>query len=337
MLKGREAELDFLNSYYDRVGSQILVVYGQKGVGKTTLIEEFLGGKNCLYYEAVPCSTRQQLFYLGQHLRDMGISTKEYPSFDEVFSLFIPETIRKRVLVIDEFHNFVKTDTEFFEKLGSFLDKQKNQNSLFVILISSSVCWVENSMMEKMGEYGKLVTALYRVKELKYRDFVQAFPGFTKEDSIAAYAVLGGVPGLWQFFNDDFSLRDNIEGFILQSKEKLYDYGQRIVEEELRETAVYNTILCSLAQKKNKLNDLFLHTGFSRAKISVYLKNLIQLGIARKASSTQTEGRENTRKGVYQISNAYVNFYYRFLFPNQNRLTTMEAEHFYDQCIQVGS
>lgn len=334
MLKGREAELDFLNSYYDRVGSQVLVIYGQKGVGKTTLIEEFLGGKNCLYYEAVPCSTRQQLFYLGQHLRDLGISAREYPSFDEIFSLFRSETIHKSVLVIDEFHNFVKTDTEFFERLGAFLEKQKNHSSLFVILSSSSVCWVENSMREKMGEYSRMVTALYRVKELKYRDFAQYFSGFSKYDSIAAYAVLGGVPGLWQFFNDDFSLRDNIEGFILQSNEKLYDYGQRIVEEELRETAVYNTILCSLAQHKNKLNELHLHTGFSRAKISVYLKNLIQLGIVEKVESTRTEGRENTRKGVYRISNAYVHFYYRFLFPNQNRLTTMEAEDFFERCIQ---
>lgn len=333
MLKGRETELDFLNSYYDRVGSQVMVIYGQKGVGKTTLIEEFLQGKNCLYYEAVPCSTRQQLFYMGQHLRDLGVSMPEYPSFEEVFSLFRTESIRKRVLVIDEFHNFVKTDTEFFESLNTFLKKEKERNSFFVILCSSSIGWVENSMMEKTGEYSDMFTAFYRVNELKYRDFVQAFPGFTQYDSIGAYAILGGVPGLWQFFNDEFSLRDNIESFILQSNEKLYDYGQQLVAEELRETAVYNTILCTLAQEKNKLNELYQHTGFSRAKISVYLKNLIQLGIVEKVASTQTQGRENTRKGVYRIRNSYVHFYYRYLFPNQNKLMTMEAERFYDVCI----
>lgn len=335
MLKGREEELQFLNSYYDRVGSQVVVVYGQKGVGKTTLIEEFLDGKSHLYYEAVPCSTRQQLFYLGQHLKNLGVAMPEYPDFEEIFALFSGESIKKQVLVIDEFHNFGKTDMEFFESLHRFLQLEKeNNNSLFVILCSSSIGWVENSMMEKMEKLSEMFTAFYQVKDLKYRDFARHFSGFSQYDSIGAYAILGGIPGLWQYFNDEFSLRENIESFILQSNEKLYDYGQQLVAEELRETAVYNTILCALAQEKNKLNDLYLHTGFSRAKISVYLKNLIQLGIVEKVSSTRTEGRENTRKGVYRICHSYVHFYYRYLFPYQNKLTTLEAEEFYEQVIE---
>ena len=42
MLLGRVSELRYLNNYYDREGSQILVVYGQKHIGKTALVREFM-------------------------------------------------------------------------------------------------------------------------------------------------------------------------------------------------------------------------------------------------------------------------------------------------------
>ena len=138
---------------------------------------------------------------------------------------------------------------------------------------------------------------------------------------------------MWQYFNDEFTLRENIENFILQSNERLFDYGQQYVAEELRETAVYNTLLGALADGKRKLNDLHRHTGFSRAKISVYLKNLIQLEIVEKVCSVATEGYDNTQKGIYQIKHPYVHFYYRYLFPNQTKIMFWETNEFYDQFI----
>ena len=42
MLLGRITELNYLNNCYDREGSQILIVYGQKHIGKTALVKEFM-------------------------------------------------------------------------------------------------------------------------------------------------------------------------------------------------------------------------------------------------------------------------------------------------------
>ncbi len=42
---GRDSELDFLERQYDRTGSQLIVVYGNKGVGKTRLLQEFCGDR----------------------------------------------------------------------------------------------------------------------------------------------------------------------------------------------------------------------------------------------------------------------------------------------------
>ena len=50
MLTGREQETAFLENHYKRPGSQILVVYGQRGVGKTALLTVFTEGKQTLLY-----------------------------------------------------------------------------------------------------------------------------------------------------------------------------------------------------------------------------------------------------------------------------------------------
>ena len=332
MFTGREKELQDLNDYYLKPGTQILVVYGQKGIGKTALLEQFTEDKDCFYYEAISCSTRQQRVFMAGQLEDMGISMPQYPEFEELFSAIEESKDSKKILVIDEVQNMCKTDNNFFEALYNYINGEEKKD-MFVILCSSSIGWVENSMEGKLGLLSAMVSGFYKIKELKYQDFAANFPMFSKKDSIGAFSILGGVPGLWQYFNDEFTLRENIENFVLQSNEKLFDYGQQYVAEELRETAVYNTLLGALAEGKRKLNDLYHHTGFSRAKISVYLKNLMQLEIVEKVCSMDTQGHDNAQKGIYQIKHPYVHFYYRYLFPNQTKIMFWETDEFYDQFI----
>ena len=50
MLTGREQETAFLENHYKRPGSQILVVYGQRGVGKTALLTAFAEKKQTIRY-----------------------------------------------------------------------------------------------------------------------------------------------------------------------------------------------------------------------------------------------------------------------------------------------
>ena len=72
----------------------------------------------------------------------------------------------------------------------------------------------------------------------------------------------------------------------------------------------------AIAKGENKLNDLFLYTGYSRPKISVYMKNLSHFDIVEKVVSFETGGWDNAKKGIYRIKDTYVNFFYRFVYPH---------------------
>ncbi|HKM34364.1 MAG TPA: ATP-binding protein [Lachnospiraceae bacterium] len=335
MLFGRSNELNQLNHYYDREGSQIVVVYGQKNIGKTALIKEFSQDKSVSFYAARSCSEREQQFQWGSELSEEGIKALKYPSYEDIFMAITREKSEKKIIVVDEFQNMIKADSTFMKELISFMHRQWNKQQLLFILCSSSVGWVENSMIHKIGDAAYELSGLLKIKELKYKDCMDFFPGFSKQQCMETYAILGGLPGLWVHLNDKLSVKENIIRYVLTPSSSLYGEAERYVSEELRETGVYNTILASIAGGKHKLNDLYLHTGFSRAKISVYLKNLMELEIVEKVFSYDTEGHANVQKGIYRICNRFVHFYYKLIYPHLSRLQIEAPNAFYLSCISL--
>ena len=330
MLLGRSAELTQLNHYYDKRGGQTVVLYGQKNIGKTALLKEFSKGKPTGFYMARSCSEKEQIFqWYGELGHQAG--ERKVLSYETIFSEMLQKQQKKNVLIIEEFQNLLKAGSTFMHELALFLHGYDGE--VLVILCSSSVGFVENSMVRRMGENAYLLSGLLKLKELKFKDCMRFFPHFTKQESIEVYAILGGYPGLWMHFDDCLSVRENIINCLLKKSGALFGEAKQLLTEELRETAVYNTILASLAKGNHKLNDLYHHTGFSRAKISVYIKNLMELEMVEKVFSYDTEGYENAQKGMYRISNRFLHFYYQFIYPYMSSLQIKKPEDFYREFI----
>ena len=360
---GRAAELDYLKQAYEREGSGLLVVYGSRGVGKTRLLREFCKDKKHSYYLGRACSEREQrgqwAAELNEALHHEGVG--KYPEWEELFSAAVNSAggrthgaegrtqeggeqahdagVRtydgeKRVLVIDEFHFLVKGSDAFFQELVRFLDGRLLSRSVLAVLVTSASGWVENSMVKKLREGASSISNFLKLRELSFAAVRELFPEFSERDALGCFAVLGGVPGYWKNLSGELGIRENMIKNILSKESRLYSEIIVFLEQELREPAVYNTILAAMARGCGKLNDIYRHTGFLRAKISVYLKNLMELNLVEKFYSYETDGQKNAQKGVYRILNPYMRFYFRYLFPNQSALELLTAEDFYREKIE---
>ncbi len=333
MLLGRITELKYLNNCYDREGSQILIVYGQKHIGKTALVKEFMKDRPNYYYLARACSEREQAYQWGRQMAHDGYVVDKFPTFHDIFAKISHRINGKKVIVIDEFQNIVRASDSFMKELVAFVHSQWNRDDVMVILCSSSIGWIENSMITRIGEAAYELSGLLKIKGMTFSDIVERFPNFRIEECVEAYAILGGIPGLWNQFDDRLTIQQNICRNILDCNSFLFEEGERILTEQLREPAVYNTIMASIAAGNYKLNDLYLHTEFSRAKISVYLKNLIELELVEKVFSYDTAGKENVQKGIYRISHPFVDFYYTYMYPHLSDLQTLSVGEFYNHYI----
>lgn len=329
----RSSELNYLNTNYDRSDSQIIVLYGQKNIGKHDLLKTFVSDKPYHYFSAAPASDRELRFQWGMNLAQDNIKTLQFPEYREILNAVAENGNGKLVIIIDEFVSLIKSGEGFMEQLVDFVHSQWSKRDVFVILVSSSVGWVENSLISHIGESAYEISGFLKVGPLSFDDMSEYFHNFGREECVEAYSILGGFPGLWEAFDDTQTIKENICRSILKHTGMLHNEGERLVEAELRETAVYNTILASIAAGDHKLNDLYEHTGFSRAKISVYIKNLMELGLVEKVFSYDTAGKANTQKGIYSISDHFLNFYFTFIYPNVSRLEILSPSEFYSICI----
>ena len=68
MFVNRTEELDFLEKAYHSKQAEMIVIYGRRRIGKTTLIQQFIANKRSLYYMADKQSEKDLIARFQQSL-----------------------------------------------------------------------------------------------------------------------------------------------------------------------------------------------------------------------------------------------------------------------------
>lgn len=330
----KTSELKKLEDLYAESRNQLVVLYGSMDSGKEDLLRAFMRDKKHFYYRARKASDHEQLMMMGDEIaKQYDVRLQTY-TYDEYFNRVKSGNPSKLVIVIDEFEHIVKKDPTFFASIVKLKNHRLYPGPVMIILASSSIVWAEQNMDETIGEEIKHIQARIKILNMNFLEVVRLFPDYSVAETIRIYGVLGGVPGYLKRWDTVKSFKQNVCDLILSEDGYLFHKAEQIVSSELRELSVYNTILMAIAKGENKLNDLFHYTGYSRPKISVYMKNLNHFDIVEKLVSFETGGWDNAKKGVYRIKDTYINFYYKFIYPHLSDLYMMKPEEFYDRYIE---
>ncbi len=188
-----------------------------------------------------------------------------------------------------------------------------------IVLCGSAMSFIEKELLaEKNPLYGR-ATGIYKMTEMGFYEAARFFPDYSAKDKVLAYAVLGGILHYLGQFNPGLSVEENIKRNILTKGAVLYSEAEFLLHQELRETPVYNSIIEAVALGNTKLNDISQKSLVENtSKTSVYLRNLIELGIVRREFSvdTGTKERANTNRGTYRLTDNFFRFWYAFGFAN---------------------
>lgn len=328
MFLGRKEELNSLQKAYESNANACYVLYGRYGIGKTALTEAFTKGKPSVYYCAREISEREQTLEFCRERKTQFLDDLSFSIYRSIKGC-IENSEEKTVVVIDEFQYIIKYGDTFKNALLMLMGEEGLSDRVMFLLLSSSVNWVENSMVSELGMLARSLTGIIKLKELSFLETAERFRNMDIENTIYVWAVFGGVPGLLDYWDEKKDLRENITGLFLEKRGSLYREGENFLKTELRELSAYNAILSAMAQGLVKLNDIYVRTGFSRAKISVYLKNLIELDVVEKIFSYETGEHENVKKGMYTIKDGLLRFWYRYVFPNMSLIEQGRSDEVY--------
>ena len=329
----RIQELKALQSIYESTGNQIVLISGSGRSEKERLILTFCRDKKYFYYRGRNASAEEQLAQLKSQVEAQYDVKLMKNSYDECFTRIKSGDASKLVVVIDEFQTVVKKDPSFFDSIFNLKNKKLYPGPVMIVLMNSSVSWSRQSLDDTLGEKTGAIDHFMELKDFSFLDIVRAFPEYSVADAVSVYGVIGGCAAYLNRWNGKKSIKENICNLILHPYGALYREAEDFISEELRELSVYDTILYAMAIGNEKLNDLYQFTGYSRAKISVYLKNLAAFDVIEKVVSFETGGWDNAKKGIYRIKNPFIHFWFKFVYPHQSDLWMMTTEEFYDTYI----
>ena len=319
----REQETETLQSEYNRDGSALVVLYGRRRVGKTTLISEFIKDKNALFFLASEEAEAQNRNAFKEKVAEFIDSdllrSADIKSWDVLFKSVMDTPFEsKPVIVLDEFQYLGKANHAFpsvFQRIWEEILKDK---SVMVILCGSLISMMESQTLAYGSPlYGRR-TAQIRLKQIPFSYYHEFFPGKSRRELIEMYAVTGGVPKYIELFSESRDIYSAIQKCVLNRSGYLYDEPHFLLQQEVTEVGSYFSIIKAIAAGNSKLSAISAVLEIKATGLTKYLKTLIDLDILEREVPITEDNPEKSKRGLYKIKDNYLRFWFAFVYPNMS-------------------
>lgn len=320
---GREKEILVLEKEYNR-DSGFVVIYGRRRIGKTTLIKQFIKSKTAFYFLATKEVESQSMKrFAGVIARTTGNSVMQKAAFSDWLDLFQAvadyKPNEKKVLVIDEFPYLVKVNDSFPSILQNAWDEILKDSNVMLILCGSLISMMKkHALSYESPLYGRR-TAQMRIAPLPFTT-VYENQKLSFEEAAEQYSITGGVPKYMEFFSDGQPLYEQIKENVLSKNSFLYEEPNFLLTDEVQVPTNYFSIIKVIADGNHKLGTIAGILGLETSALTPYLKTLSELGFIEKQVPVTEKNAEKTRKGLYFISDNFLRFGFRYVYPYKGEL-----------------
>ena len=299
MFYGREKELQKLSRRYAGEKSECVVVYGRRRVGKTALTKEFCRGKSVIYFSALNANSFDNLEELSRVISEYRLSTPEgtdcviYPSYADAFRSVEHISSSKRIIfVIDNYQYLLKAEESVAARIWNMVKRPRDENKLFHILCGSPQCFMENRVLGYESSLHGLITVKIKLEPLTYRESALMTPGLPTERLAQIYGITGGIP----HYINKLDVRGKVDTALMRNvfdtSSYLFEEPENLLKQDLREPAMYNSILTAMAHGAARLGEISSGVGIESGKCAKYLQVLLDLGIVEKETPiTEKPGR----------------------------------------------
>lgn len=332
----REEELRLMNRRFEKGRFECIVIYGRRRVGKTALINEFCKDKPTIYFSALNASSQENLEALSKAIYTCNnpntTASPTYHSYDDALDEITAMATQQRlVFVIDEYPYLAKAEKSFSSRLQHIIDHQWQDSKLYLILCGSSMSFMEYQVLGYESPlYGRR-TAQFKIQALTYREMTQLHPELKLEDQALLYGITGGIPHYSNKLDVEGDLDEAILDNLFSTSSYLFEEPENLLKQELREPAIYNSVITAVAGGASRMNEISTKVGLESSICGKYINILLELGILRKETPiTEKPGR----KTIYMIDDNFFRFWYRFVPKNMSIISAGRMSTVYEQAVK---
>ena len=304
-----------LRDALSREKSSLVVVYGRRRLGKSTLIKRVLSDSD-VYFLADRSEGQHQRILLAKVVAQVfpDFDKLTYPDWESLFRALNYRTDKRFTLCLDEFPYLVEQSPELPSVLQKLVDEKQLKYNL--VLCGSSQNMMYGLFLDSTAPLYGRADEIMRLAPIRL-PYIQEALNLDAVSVVEEYAVWGGVPRYWELRENRNSLSDALWHNILSINGNLYEEPIKLFQDDVKDVVKTSTIMSYIGSGANRLSEIAARCNEPATNLSRPLKKLIDLGFLEKDVPFGID-EKNAKKSLYKIADPFMAFYYQFVVPNRS-------------------
>jgi AAA+ ATPase superfamily predicted ATPase len=314
----RETEIARLTSILGSDMAQLIVIYGRRRCGKSTLLKRVMNDAT-VYFAADTRETPLQIMALAQRIQEIipGFARPVYAEWDTLFRS-LNTALRGRItLCIDEFPYLVKNAPELPSILQNIHDDGAHSN-FNIIVCGSSQMMMHGLVLDSHAPLYGRADEIMKIQPMSVAH-LKTFLGLSAIEAVTEFGVWGGVPRYWEIRKASGSLDIALREHLVNQYGLLTDEPERIFSDEIRTSVQAYTLLSLIGSGCHRLSELAARMEKPATHLSNALAFLTELKYIRRELPFG-ESLRSTKRSLYKINDPFLNFYFTFIVPEKSRI-----------------
>lgn len=328
----RTNELSQLDTIFDTTvkGSNFVLLYGKRRVGKTTLVREHLKRRKGAYISISIKASALQLNDISDYLKSFNFTTQFIPGFRswEEFFLYIFHISKDTPLnlVIDEFQNFNKIAPGFYSELKNLWDQHARGAMLNLIAVTYSEQFVDKTFRSPESPLYGITRHEMKISPFSFSEVLkiakQHHSTMKFEEIRNLYLIFGGLPKFYELIHYLDLWNSSVEDILRELLFKKYaplasELNSLLVADFGRGSTVYLSIMQSIAAGKNVVSEIAENVSIPVTSTTKYLSELEHTReVIKRRVPLGTLDASKSKYGRYYFRNYFDNFWFRFIQPD---------------------
>lgn len=308
-------ETERLKETLSREKSSLIVLYGRRRLGKSTLIKRVLSESD-IYFLADRSEGQHQRTLLAKVVAQAfpDFDKVTYPDWESLFRALNYRTDKRFTLCIDEFPYIVEQSPELPSVLQKLIDEKLLKYNL--VVCGSSQNMMYGLFLDSTAPLYGRADVIMRLTPIRL-PYIREALNLGAMNAIEEYAVWGGVPRYWELRENNVSLDDALWHDILSVNGTLYEEPVKLFQDDVKDIVKTATIMSYIGSGANRLSEIASRCNEPATNLSRPLKKLIDLGFLEKDVPFGID-EKNAKKSLYKIADPFMAFYYQFVVPNRS-------------------
>ena len=313
----RERELRRLRASLTTDTPGLMVVYGRRRCGKSTLLRRLVRPQDVYYVADQQDAVLQRQSVATELARSVpGFDAVTYPTWTALLETWNARAEPGVCLILDEFPYLAQMAPELPSVLQKVVDDPRTRVQF--LLCGSSQRMMQGLVLDAAAPLYGRAREIVRIRPLE-AGWIQDGLGVRGAGAVEAYAVWGGVPRYWELARPYDSLMEALGMLILERDSILAYEPERLLLDDLRTATQAHSLLALIGQGCHRLSELAGRLGKPAGHLSRPLGHLIDLGyVVRDLPYGETP--KSTKRSLYRLEDPFLLFWYRYVLPNRSRL-----------------